>query len=373
MLHVREIAPSHSTLRDFVRFPLTLYKDNPSYALPSVEQQVRGLLSRHNALLSNGVQAFLMAYDGETPVGRLLAGIDYRAAQLPGKRSGYLSMFECINDQNVADALFQTAEQFFRQNGIHAVIGPTPAMFSDFGAGLLVEGFDLEPSFLSPYNPPFYPQLFEGAGFEKYHDHFSYSLPLDDIRDDRYESVLRRASKRFSYTVESINLKQDLKGYAREFARIIAESTPPEWDMAVPSADTILRELKRIKPALWQDFVLIARAGSRPIGLLFVIPDFFPLLKGLKGRMFPVGTFRMLFSRSYVKRLRTVMLYVAPDYQNKGVEATMIYRALDAARLSGIRYAEASMVNDQNLKLQLGLEKLGGSVSKIHRQYIKNI
>lgn len=373
MLHVREIAPSHSTLRDFVRFPLSLYKNDPNYIIPSIEQQVRALLGRHNALITNGVQTFLMAFDGDKPVGRLLAGIDFRATQQPGERQGYISMFECVNDQNAANALFTAAETFLKLNGIGGIVGPNPTLFDDFGIGLLAEGFDQSPTFLSPYNPPYYTQLFENAGFTKYRDHFSYDLSLQTISDSRYESVLHRAGKRFGYTVKNIDLKNDLKTKSREVARVIAESTPPEWNVLPPTSETLYRELKRVRHVLWPELVLMAYAGERPVGVMLTIPDCNPMLKGLRGNLFPIGTFRMLFMRSYVKRVRTAMLYVVPEFQNKGVEAVMTYRTLNAARQDGIQQAEASMINEKNMKVQLGIEKLGGTVSKVYRQYHKEI
>lgn len=373
MLHVREIVPSHSTLREFVKLPLVLHKGNPNYIIPSIEQQVRGLLGRHNAIITNGVQTFLMAYDGEKPVGRLLAGIDFRTIQQTGKREGYISLFECIDDQNAADALFTAAVSFLKLNGITSVVGPNPTMFDDFGVGLLVQGFEEAPTFLSPYNPPYYASLFENAGFTKYRDHLSYTLPLDKLQDHRYESVLNRAGKRFGFRVENIDLKKDLKGKSREFARILAESTPPEWNVITPTSETLYRELKRVQHLLWSDYVLEAYAGDRPIGLLLIIPDCNPMLRGLRGNMFPVGTFRMLFRRSYIKRLRTVMLYVVPEYQNKGVEALMISKAANAARQNGLKSAEASMINEKNMKMQLAIDKLGGSISKVYRQYHKEI
>lgn len=375
MLHIREIPPSQSALRSFVKFPLSLYRNDPYYVLPSVEQQVRGLLGRHNAMISNGVQTFLMAYDGETPVGRVLAGIDFRTSQRMGEKQGYVSMFECVDDQNAADALFTAAESALKLNGINAVIGPNPTLFDDFGNGLLLQGFEEAPTFLSPYNPAYYVSLFENAGFSKYHDAFSYDLPLDALRDEKYESVLHRAGKRFGYRVENVdlrrNLKHNLRRRSREFARIIAESTPSEWDVLTPTAETLYRELQRIRSLLWEDYVVMAYAGDRPIGVMVVIPDCNPLLKGLNGHMFPVGTFRTVFQRSYIDRIRSVMLYVVPEYQNKGVELVMISRIANAARENGIQRAEASMVNEQNLKLQLAVERLGGRVSKVYRQYHK--
>lgn len=373
MLYIREIVPSRSTLRDFVRFPLSLYRDDPNYIIPSVDQQVRSLLGRHNAIITNGVQTFLMAFDGDQPVGRLLAGIDFRTAQCGGERQGYISMFECIDSQQAADALFLAAESFLKLNGITRMIGPHPTFLDDFGNGLLVEGFDAAPTFLSPYNPPYYARLFENAGFAQLGDYYSYALPLDVFHDERYESVLHRAGKRFGYIVENVNMQHDLKRRAREFARVIAESTPPEWNVLTPTSEVLYREFKRIKKVLWPEYTLMAYAGERPVGLLLVIPDFNPLLKGLKGHMFPVGTFRMMFRRSYIKRMRSAMLYVVPEYQNKGVEAAMITRALNAARASGIRQAEAAMISERNLKLRLSVEQLGGKVGKVHRQYSKPI
>ena len=369
MLHVREIPPTRSALRDFVRFSTSLYQDDPNFALPPVEQQVRGLLGRHNAIISNGVQCFLMAYVGEKPVGRLLAGIDFRAVQHRGERQGYISLFDCVHDQDAANALFDAAKLFLKGNGITSVVGPSPAIFDDFGLGLLIKGFEEAPTFLSPYNAPYYAELFEGYGFRKYKDHFAYNLPLHEVPDNRYESVLQRAGKRFGFTVESVNLRHDLKRKSRDMARVVAESIPPEWEMRAPTSETLYRELRRVHKLLWPDYVHMAYHGARPIGLFLVIPDLNPILRGLKGRIFPVGTFRMLFNRSYIRRLRTVMLYVVPDFQNKGVEAVMIHRTFEAARRNGVRYAEATMVNEQNLKTQLAVERLGGTVTKIYRQY----
>jgi len=62
-------------------------------------------------------------------------------------------------------------------------------------------------------------------------------------------------------------------------------------------------------------------------------------------------------------------IYVVPDFQNKGVEAVMIHRAFEAARRNGVRYAEATMVNERNLKTQLAVERVGGTVTKVYRQY----
>jgi GNAT superfamily N-acetyltransferase len=369
MLHIREIAPTRRALMDFVRFPLTLYAKDARYVPIPPWEQASALLGRHNALRANGVQCFLMAYDGQRPVGRLLAGIDFRAMRQGDEKPAYLSLFECEDNQAAADLLFDAAKAFLKGNGATVVIGPNPALYGEFGVGLLAEGFDQAPMYLSPYNPPYYPRLFEAYGFTTYHNHFAYEMPMDRLPDARYESVLARAGKRFGYRVENVNLRTDLKRRTRQIARVVAESMPPPWEALPPTYETLYRTFKHIQLGLWPDYTLMAFAGDRPVGVLIAMPDMNAVMRGLAGRIFPIGTFRMIFLRSYLRRVRTAMLYVVPEYQNKGVEAVMAHRALEAARRSGIQYAEASMVDERNLKLQLGIDKLGGKVTKVFRQY----
>lgn len=264
MLHIQEIAPTRKAMRAFVRFPLTLYRNDPHYVQPLVEQQVRALLGRRNALVSNGVQCFLMAYDGDRPVGRLLAGIDFRLIQRLGRRQGYISLFECIDDQAAANALFDAAKTFLKLNGITSVVGPSPAAFDDFGRGLLLDGGGAPPTVLSPYNPPYYARLFEGYGFSRHSDCFAYDLPLERMADSRYDDVLRRAQQRFGYHVEHVDVRRDLKRYARTFARIIAESVPSDWEGMPPTAERLYYELKNIRSLLWPDYLIIAQAASGP-------------------------------------------------------------------------------------------------------------
>ncbi len=372
MLHIQEIAPTRKAMRAFVRFPLTLYRNDPHYVQPLVEQQVRALLGRRNALVSNGVQCFLMAYDGDRPVGRLLAGIDFRLIQRLGRRQGYISLFECIDDQAAANALFDAAKTFLKLNGITSVVGPSPAAFDDFGRGLLLDGGGAPPTVLSPYNPPYYARLFEGYGFSRHSDCFAYDLPLERMADSRYDDVLRRAQQRFGYHVEHVDVRRDLKRYARTFARIIAESVPSDWEGMPPTAERLYYEFKNIRSLLWPDYLIIAQAGQRPIGFLAALPDYNALLRRVR-RHLPPFRWLALAGRPHVERLRAVMEYVVPEYQNKGVEVSMVALAAEAARRNGVSSVEGSMIDEQNLKGRLTMEKLGGTVCRVYRQYRLNL
>ena len=87
------------------------------------------------------------------------------------------TLFECINDQEVANALFEAGFEWGRERGLNVIIGEKG--FSSFdGYGILVEGFDLIQSMtMSKYNYPYYKDLLETAGFEMEVDFNTFQLP----------------------------------------------------------------------------------------------------------------------------------------------------------------------------------------------------
>ena len=70
--------------------------------------------------------------------------------------------------------LFDAARLWLASRGMEAMDGPI-----NFGQrrdwwGLLVEGFEFQPLYKNPYNPPYYKELFEHYGFRNYFNQNSY-------------------------------------------------------------------------------------------------------------------------------------------------------------------------------------------------------
>ena len=76
------------------------------------------------------------------------------------------SRFDCIDDQEVAKALFEAVEAWAKEKGMTELCGPLG--YSDLDReGLLVEGFEENSTFEEQYNYPYYGKLIENEGFEK--------------------------------------------------------------------------------------------------------------------------------------------------------------------------------------------------------------
>src|SRR5713101_4237886 len=147
----------------FIKFPWTIYKDNPYWVPPLLMDRKKLMDRRKNPFYSHAEAEFFLANRNGEPVGRIGAIINHNHNREHNENIGFFGFFECVNDQRVADALFSTTKQWLKQRGVTAMRGPaSPSVNDEYG--LLVEGFDRPPAVLMPYNPPYYQILIERAG-----------------------------------------------------------------------------------------------------------------------------------------------------------------------------------------------------------------
>ena len=110
-------------------------------------------------------------------IGRIAVFYDKNKAYHNLQPTGGIGFFECINDQEAADFLFDAAKGWLSSKGMEAMDGPVNFGENFVNWGLLVEGF-MQPTYGMPYNFPYYKDLFEQYGFKKYFDQYSF---LDDF------------------------------------------------------------------------------------------------------------------------------------------------------------------------------------------------
>ncbi len=118
------------------------------------------------------VTNFLASKNGQV-VGRITSIVNNRHNERFEEKSGFFGFFESIDDQAVANALFQRATDSLRSQGMTAVRGPcNPSLNYDLGT--LIEGFDTPPTFMMAYNPPYHDKLISSFGFVKSQDLYAY-------------------------------------------------------------------------------------------------------------------------------------------------------------------------------------------------------
>jgi len=374
MAQIRE-AESRGDLKRFIQLAYDLYRENPNWVAPLRGQLYKTLREKNNPRFDNGPVAFLLAWEDDTPVGRIMVGIDENVNREKKRRAGYISLFECVEDTKTAFALLDAAMDWLRERGMDEVVGPVSPTGGDDFRGLLVMGFDGPPALMNVYNHAYYRDFFEAYGFEKKNDLYAYYLDVGIFPEERFRRVVEYSMRRFHFHVDMADFK-NIEREIRDIREILLLAMPEDWeDMVVPSVEDIRKEARFLLPLLKPELVQIAREDGtgRPLGFVVGAPDYNQVLQKLKGRLFPFGVIKALYYRRRIDGARVFIQFVIPEYQGKGVNGAIFYHMLRHAKAAGITHGDGSTIGEENLKSRQSVERAGGRHYRTYRYYHKAI
>ena len=354
--------------RRFMRFPWSLYRDDPHWVPPIRSSQLRLLGYRSHPFLEVGEIQTFIAWRGRHVVGRIAAIVNHAHDRTYGERRGFFGFFECVEDRAASRALFDAARNWLEERGAYGLRGPVnPSM--NYVSGMLIDGFDSPPTFSLPYNPAYYGELLADYGFRKAHDMFAYvgykdELPLHqhnlnplvDQVEQRWQPRLRPMDT----SVHGPDIDLFLELFNRSFDGM--------WGF-VPLSRAELQDLVgSLRYLMDPRFALVAEIEGKVAGAVIGVPDYNPRIRAINGRLFPFGFFRLL-SRRGLKRFCVVSLTVAPEYQRWGLGLVLLRALLPKALSLGFCEAEFSWISETNTLAIGGMRKAGLRHTKTYRMY----
>ncbi len=355
----------------FVELPWQLYREDPNWVPPLLSDMLNTLNPKKNALLRLGPNSFFLAYKDGLPAGRIGVGIDCRLNEAKNQNLGYFTLFECIEDYQVATALFKTSLTWLREQGAETVTGPQSPSNGDDYRGLLIEGFNTPPVLLNSYNPHYYAEFIERYGFEKQFDRYAYYYDLKDGPPERLKRGVALAQKRYGFKVRPL----DMKNLDREVAIIkdVVDQAMPDWpDMIPPGDEELAAEVNKLRQLAVKDLVMFAENSKKEcLGFSVALPDYNQILARLNGRLFPVGFLKFLWYKRKVTGLRMFALFVTAKGRRRGVSAALYYYTMINAHRLGYTYGEGSTIHEFNQRMNLDARKAGGKLYKVYRIYHK--
>ena len=186
-------------LLEFVQFPFKLYRGDPNWVPPLIEERLDFFDPKKNPFYEHSrYQLFLARRDGEL-VGHHRRGGQRQPQQVHNEKWGRFGFFECIDDQAVADALLEAAEDWVPAQGMTIIRGPLNFSMND-EVGTLIDGFDEPPMVMMTYNPRYYPALIEGRGYTKAMDLYAWIYDIEEDLEDAPEKLSRVAEKAMQKT-----------------------------------------------------------------------------------------------------------------------------------------------------------------------------
>ena len=355
----------------FIRLPWSIYRGDPAW-VPPLLADVRKILDRSHPFHSHAEVEYFLALRGEEPVGRIAAIINRAYNEFHGNSVGFVGLFESVDDPGVAGALFDAAESWLRERGVPEALGPFNLSTNDelYSPGVLLDAFDKPPFLLMAHTRPYYPRLFEGAGWSKAKDLLAYWLEADAPPER-----LVRAMDRVARGVEGLVIRQmELRRLDRE-VELVKEIYNAAWERNwgfTPLTDEEIGHMaKDLKPIIDPRFALIAEVHGKPVAFALALPDFNQVLRRLNGKLLPFGIFKLLWYRRRIDRVRIFTLGVTPEYRRTGIDALLYLRIFQNGMVAGIMKGEASWILEDNWAMRRALERMGGFVYKTYRVYGK--
>lgn len=355
--------------QQFIKFARELYKGDPNW-VPPLLMNIKELLNyKPCPFYENAeIQTFLAYRQGKV-VGRIAAIIDRAHNSCHQEERGMFGFFESVDNQEVANALFDAAKQWFADRQIFRLRGPANPS-QNYEWGLLVEGFHSPPTFMMTYNKPYYGKLVETYGFVKSQDMFAYVGQVDMLNDldPKLLFIAEEARKRFNIDVRRID-KNNFAKDVESFLDIYNSALPGQWGFTPLAQGEVKDIAKTLKHLIVPEMTTIAEVDGRPVGVVFGLLDYNPLIKKVDGKLFPFGFLRILFGRKKITRIRLISTNVIPEYQRWGLGLVLMHRMVPDALKWGITEAEFSWVLESN-KLSRGtLERGGVQRDKTYRIY----
>jgi GNAT superfamily N-acetyltransferase len=372
---VKKIVPVSSSkeLAAFIDFPHDLYKDDLNYVPESFIAQ-RDLLTKHPFHKHNQLQAFL-AYDGDKLTGRIAAILNNAHNEYNHVNDGFWGFFDCINNQETANLLFNTAAKWLKEKGVdQKFIGPTNFSTNE-ACGLLIEGFDSAPFLMQTYNAPYYAQLVEKAGFKKDIDLIAWHWEGGNYDDKSVKllDALQERLKRSNIIIRKVNLKN----FKQETEKL-REVYNSAWDKNtgfVPLTDEEFDYLaKDLKLILDPDFALVAEQDGKIVAFGIALPNYNDIFRTIKrGRLLPTGIFKLLFGKSRITGIRIYALGVVEGYRKMGIEACLYGTIIKEYKRKGYKHAEAGWTLENNTMINNAILAIKGDPYKKYRIYGKEI
>ncbi len=362
----------------FIKFPWQVYQDNPYWVPPLISERRHFLDLEKNPFFEHARVEYFMAFRDDEPIGTIAAFTNTAYNDFQQVNVGFFGFFEVLEDREAAHALLKAAEKWARAAGHDSIMGPAQFSTND-ESFLLIDGYDDPPRALMTYNPPYYLEFIQSAGFQKVMDSWAYSLNLPDFMKNMPEKLKR--------VVEKVREKQRLKlrpirmkefdTEVDRFKKVYNKSWERNWGF-VPMTDAEIDQLAaNLKPIIDPDLVLMVEVDGEVIGFSLTVPDLNqPLLHAYPHPSVPetLTMVKLLWHwkvRKRAKWIRVIALGVLPEYRARGVDALMYMETAKRAAAKGYLWAEGSWILENNEPMNRAIQMLGGEVYKTYRMFEK--
>lgn len=359
-------------INHFYQLPYKIYQNDSNW-IPHLRQDVEKVFdSQKNKAHAHGKIIRWLLYDAKNEViGRIAAFVNNKTADTFDCPTGGVGFFECVNDQQAANLLFDTAKEWLSELEIKAMNGPINFGEKNMFWGLLIENFTDPNSYGMNYNPPYYQKLFETYGFKMYYKQFMFKRSVLEAPAQVFEDKSDRILADQNYSVKNV-VGMSLNEIADNFKEVYNSAWASHDNFKEMNTATARKMMNNLKPIYDSNIIFFAFYKQKPIAFYVNIPELNELFKYVNGNLNWWGKLKFLYHKKFhpPTTMVGIVFGVSKRFQGKGVDGAMIkwaYNSLNEKK----RYKETVLtwIGDFNPKMLKIAEHLDAKVYRTYYTY----
>ena len=375
-MFLKEVGKDKGLIKLFLEFPVALYATDANWIRP-LNNDIEAIFDpKKNGHFANGEAIrWVLLNESDEVIGRVAAFYMQSSQKKDEMPVGGMGFFECIEDFDAATYLFNACKEWLSVRGLEAMDGPINFGERDSFWGLMVKGWEFEPTYKMPWTKPYYISFFEDYGFKDYFQQYVY---VSSIRGANVTQAIEEKAERIfqnpAYQFRHIE-KSNLVKYAEDFKLIFNAAWAKFPGVKAMSSEQAQKLVKQMKPIIDEQLLWFAYSEQGdPVAFFIVIPDLNQIVKHLNGKLNTWGMIKFLLLkwRGALTRTCGVIFGVVPEHQGKGVESAIALRFRTAARENPFYpYTTMDMnwVGDFNPKMMRFVSQLGATNDKTYITY----
>jgi GNAT superfamily N-acetyltransferase len=360
-------------VNQFVMYPWKIYQGHPQW-VPPIIADIKAMLNpdKHPFYEHSEADFFLAQRNGEL-VGRIAALENKRYNQEHDKKQAQFYLFDCIEDQEVANALFGRVFEWAKQRGLNQVVGPKGLSSFD-GYGIQIEGFQhRQMMVMMNYNYAYYRRLVEALDFRKEVDFVSTYVHIPDYEiPERVVRIAERIEKRGKFSVKRFENRKELRKWAKPIGYAYNKAFVNNWEYYPLTDNEINFVLNNLLTVADPKLIKIILYEDQIVGFILGFPDVSAGLQKANGRLFP-GIIPILLDMKRTDWISMNGIGILPEYQGHGGNALFYAEMTKTIKDYGFKHCELTQMAETATEIRSDIISLNTAPYKNHRVFIRDI
>jgi hypothetical protein len=354
-----------NTADQFLQVAVKLYKDDANWIRP-LDKDINEVFdkNKNKAFRFGEVERWILKDEKGNLTGRIAAFINKKYKNKGDEVTvGGVGFFECINNQDAANYLLDTAKNWLQLKGMQAMDGPINFGERDRWWGMVTKGFT-EPLYCMNYNPPYYVTLFENYGFKIFFNQVCFGMkPKDPLKQKMFDRH-KPFENNPDFSAKHIDRNQ-LEKFAVDFTTVYNKAWAGHGGLKQLTREQVIIMFKKMKPVMDEKIIWFAYNKEEPIAIFVNLPDLNQWFKHLNGQFGLLQKLKFLWLKKFTpnKKFNGLVFGVVPEWQGKGIDAFIVVESAKIIQSDAVPYTEYEMqwIGDFNPKMLNIAESLGES------------